>query len=251
MAGRIRVKARGNHPEKNALYICNHRSYLDIVAIGSVLPVTFLAKDEVASWPLFGRGCRVADVVFVKRNDSESRTRSRDSISLVLDRKMSIAVFPEGTSFAGPGILPFKKGPFSIAAENNFTVVPVAIDYADPDDAWVGSDTFIRHFFQTFAKKKITILVSFGPSIRSDDPDALQAYCRHWIHHALIDQKNSDKNYNLLEVYNEPPYGKSKSIRQHPARKSERKEPLPVPGIIQAGITHERRKDSAPGRKNP
>lgn len=179
------VTVRGVPPEDGVLLVSNHRSYMDITAIGALAPVTFLAKMEVSRWPVLGYGCRLVDVVFVDRDSAESRRSSRDDVARRLRNRTSIVVFPEGTSYEGPGLLAFKPGIFQTAAAGGFPVMPVAIEYDDPADAWVGNDTFIRHFMQTFSKRHIGVTVTFGPLMRDDDPVRLQNSSWQWINATL------------------------------------------------------------------
>jgi 1-acyl-sn-glycerol-3-phosphate acyltransferase len=182
----VRVTVQGNPPEKGALLTSNHRSYMDITAIGEIIPTTFLAKREVSRWPVLGYGCKLVNVVFVDRESPESRQKSIEEISERIANGMSIVVFPEGTSYAGPGVLSFKPGVFRTAAQGRVRVVPIAIYYEDPSDAWVGNDTFVRHFMQTFSKPEIRVTVSFGPALQSEDPDELMKSSRKWIHSAIM-----------------------------------------------------------------
>jgi 1-acyl-sn-glycerol-3-phosphate acyltransferase len=181
----LEVTVRGAAPEDGVLLVSNHRSYMDITAIGELAPVTFLAKHEVSRWPVLGYGCRLVDVVFVDRESADSRRRSRDGVANRLWRGISIVVFPEGTSYEGPGLLTFKPGIFQVAAQNRFPVMPVAISYNDPDDAWVGDDTFLRHFMQTFSKRRIPVTVHFGPIMKGDDPIRLMKMSWKWVRSAL------------------------------------------------------------------
>src|SRR5208337_3268977 len=120
----LKITVRGGLPEEGVLLVSNHRSYIDICAIGELIPVTFLAKREVSQWPLIGYGCSLVHVVFVDRKSPESRERSRIDVAERLLNNMSIVIFPEGTSFEGPGLLAFKPGIFRTAAKNRFPVVP-------------------------------------------------------------------------------------------------------------------------------
>ena len=181
----LKVTVQGNPPQEGALLVSNHRSYMDITAIGEIIPTTFLAKREVSRWPVLGYGCRLVNVVFVDRESPESRQKSREEISERIANGISIVVFPEGTSYAGPGLLTFKPGVFRTAAHGRVRVVPVAVEYEDPSDAWVGEDTFIRHFMQTFSKPDIRVTVSFGPVLQSEVPDELIKLSRAWIHSTL------------------------------------------------------------------
>jgi lyso-ornithine lipid O-acyltransferase len=184
----LEVTVIGEPPAETALLASNHRSYMDITAIGSCLPTTFLAKSEVARWPLIGPGCRLVDVVFVERESAASRWKAREEIALRLRSGMSIVVFPEGTSFEGPGLLSFRPGIFSLASAAGFPVVPVAVSYEKTSDAWVDKDTFLRHFLQTFSRPRVRVTVSFGPVMRNNDPDRLRRSTWRWIDSAL---KNS------------------------------------------------------------
>ncbi len=181
----IDVQVEGELPDEGVLLVANHRSYIDVIAIGATIPIAFLAKAEVARWPVIGFGCKISGVVFVDREYKESRKKSREDIIEHMRNGASIMVFPEGTSFEGPGVLPFKRGIFVTAAENVFPVVPVAIEYEDRSDAWVGDDTFVRHFFQAFGKKRLGVKVYFGPEMKSSDPDTLKDKSWSWIDETL------------------------------------------------------------------
>lgn len=182
----VRLTVRGKAPADGTLIVANHRSYIDIAVIGSQVPCSFLAKEEIARWPLIGYGAReFANVVFVQRDNLMSRGRAVASLRSILKAGVSAAVFPEGTSSSGPGILPFSPGMFRLAAREGFTVVPVAIEYADRSDAWVGDDTFVGHFLRAFSKKDIRVEVSFGPPLRDEDPEALRNVAWHWIRSVL------------------------------------------------------------------
>ncbi len=179
----IYVDMAGNIPSQSVLFVSNHRSYIDIAVIGQYFPCTFLAKKELASWPILGWAATLARVIFVDRNDRESRKLSRKQLSTTLKQGISIIVFPEGTSYAGPGILNFRPGTFELAAENNIAVVPVSIEYEDSNDAWVGDETFVRHFIHTFSKKAINVAITFGPAITGNE---LLQPSYEWIKNTLL-----------------------------------------------------------------
>lgn len=132
-----------------------------------------------------GLAAKLAKVIFVDRNNAQSRKKSREKISETLKEGISVIVFPEGTSYAGPGILAFKPGTFELAADNNISVVPVAIEYDDTSDAWVGDDTFIRHFIQTFKKPTVRVTISFGPILQDKTPESIMHSSREWIEDTL------------------------------------------------------------------
>jgi len=171
----------GSPPEGPHLLLSNHRSYVDIVAILSQVPCAFLAKAEIAGWPLFGFAARLTHTVFVTRDDLESRKRAREGALALLQRGVSFAAFPEGTTSRGPGVLPFYPGLFRLAEQYDFPVVPIAIEYEDPADAWVGDDPFVGHFLTAFRKRRMRVRLVFGEPIRAHQVDDLRDATRAFI----------------------------------------------------------------------
>jgi len=172
-------------PAPGALIVANHRSYLDLFATMSLMPITFTAKAELESWPIMGWAARTGGTIFVDRSSPESRDRTREIIRERLDEGLSMAVFPEGTTFEGPGLLEFRPGIFRLAAEGGFPVVPAAIWYEERENAWVGDDTFIGHFLRVFRKPVMRVHVAYGPPITGMDPEELRVQAWTWIQGAL------------------------------------------------------------------
>src|SRR5205823_4834333 len=128
----LRVRRLG-HPTqaRPVLFAVNHISYLDITVLSSLLAVSFIAKNEVRSWPLFGWLARLQRSVFIDRQ-VRSTKEQRDSIAARLAAKEALILFPEGTSGDGNRVLPFKSALFSVAdhaATGPVTVQPVSIAY--------------------------------------------------------------------------------------------------------------------------
>lgn len=181
----VELTVHGEPPAETALLVASHRSYLDIAALLSQVPCAFLAKQEIAEWPLFGTAARHQHTVFVKRECRASRRASRDGALGVLRQGLPFAAFPEGTTSRGPGTLPFFPGLFEVAREHGFPVVPVAIEVADPADAWVDDESFVAHFLTCFRKRRIRVAIAFGPVLRADDTDDLRATAEAWIRERL------------------------------------------------------------------
>lgn len=205
----VELEVHGEPPAETALVLANHRSYIDIAAVLSQVPCAFLAKEEIASWPLFGSAARFQHTVFVKRECRDSRKASRAGAVAVLRQGLPFAAFPEGTTSRGPGALPFFPGLFQVAREHGFPVVPVAIEYGDPADAWVDDETFVGHFLACFRKRRIRAVIAFGPVLRPDETDDLHGAAESWIRDRL----------EALEAW-----------RGAEARPTPRPEPLVLPG---------------------
>jgi 1-acyl-sn-glycerol-3-phosphate acyltransferase len=181
----IHIEQIGNIPEGAALVVSNHRSYLDIIVILSRMNAAFLAKKELESWPIFGLAAKRGNTVFVDRSSAESRATARQALGERLAQGISVVVFPEGTTSAGPGILPFKKGIFHLAAEKKIPVVPVAVCYEDPKAAWTGNDFFLPHFLEIFKTAPLKARLSFGPVLRITDGTTLTAAAQAGVQQQL------------------------------------------------------------------
>lgn len=188
----VKVDRSGTPPPPGALIVANHRSYIDIAVIAAQTPCTFLAKAEVARWPVLGYGARrFANIVFVQRDSLASRSRSVARMRSILGAGVSVALFPEGTTWRGPGILPFRAGMFRLAAREGVPVVPVAIEYGDASDAWVDQDTFIGHFLRAFSKPRVAVKVCFGPVLGGMEAGVLQNVAWHWINTVIQEERRA------------------------------------------------------------
>ena len=102
------------------IYVSNHISYLDIPVIASILRVSFVAKKDVASWPVFGLLSKLQQTAFISRERKNAKG-ARQTLDNMLGYGKSLFIFPEGTSTDGREVLPFKSSLFSIAFKENLT----------------------------------------------------------------------------------------------------------------------------------
>ncbi len=179
----IRIQVQGAEHLDNtpAVYVGNHRSYIDpIVALKYVQGVV-VAKEEVSRWPLIGTGAQMASVLFVRRDEKRSRYTVMRILEEMLSKGFPVLVYPEGTTTRAPELLPFRQGVFRLAARVGVPVVPVILEYEDPEVAWIGDDTFLRHFFQTFGKKHTRVHLVFGAPLYNTDPKDLVEKVHGWM----------------------------------------------------------------------
>lgn len=181
-----RITVYGKEPKISGLIISNHRSYFDPLVILRNILAYPIGKKEVASWPLIGNVCKTTGVIFVKREDKESRRETINEIRLVLENGFSILNTPEGTTHIEPTTIKFKPGAFVLAAQLGVPTIPVAIDYKNLDDAWIGDDTFVPHFLRCFGKWRTEIKVSYLEPAFSNDVDELIAITKKQIDEELI-----------------------------------------------------------------
>lgn len=114
---------------QSALWVANHISWLDIHVINAVSPVTFVAKSEVASWPIFGFLARAIDTIFIHRERITDLRRVLNEMTERLSQGRAVCIFPEGTSSEGRQVLPFKSNLFQAAVNAKVSVLPIAIQY--------------------------------------------------------------------------------------------------------------------------
>lgn len=176
----IRRHVIGIPPDVRGVIMCNHRSYIDIVLIPSAVPYVIVAKRQVRAWPIIGQAAVSVKTIFVDRDSPESRRRTRDAIHSRLSQGLSVLIFPEGTTHEGPGVLDYKPGMFHTCAAEGFPVIPAAVEFRDRSAAWVGDDTFIRHFIQTFGKWRTEVDLSIGTPFTGNDGDALRRKTQEW-----------------------------------------------------------------------
>ena len=114
-----------------------------------------VAKAELASWPLIGKGARMAGILYLKREHGASRAGTLKAMYDKISEGFQVILFPEGTTSGLNGTLPFKKGGFIMAAKYGISVVPAVLHFSDSKDYWIGKQTFLQHAASRFGEKNI------------------------------------------------------------------------------------------------
>ena len=180
------IETEGNAPDFPCLLVGNHRSYLDPIILLRDVDAYPVAKAEVATWPVLGKGARMAGILSLQRENSASRSDILRLIGRRIEAGFQVIIFPEGTTSGLPGTLPFRKGAFQLAARSGFPVVPVAFCFADEKDFWIENESFLTHAKRRFLEKTIRVKVIYGPTLQGDDADALMEEARGWIEGKLL-----------------------------------------------------------------
>ncbi|KAJ3222924.1 1-acylglycerol-3-phosphate O-acyltransferase [Clydaea vesicula] len=128
----IRYQVDGKVLDEPAVYICNHQSSIDLLAIGTVFPkkCSMLAKDELKYYPILGWYMILSKAVFIKRKNRTDAIETMQNVGLKIKKdKTSLFLFPEGTrSFQKDNsLLPFKKGAFHLAVSGQIPIVPIVV----------------------------------------------------------------------------------------------------------------------------
>ena len=156
-------------PKRPYLLASNHISWIDIHAINAFKPTRFVAKSEVASWPIFGWMAKQLGTVFIRRDSSRHARQVVGQIASVLKHE-SICIFPEGTSTIGKEVLPFKSNLFESAIESNVEVYSLAIRYRSeltglPSNsaAFIGDMVLLESMSNILKDRKLTVELIFLP----------------------------------------------------------------------------------------
>ncbi|WP_316978113.1 lysophospholipid acyltransferase family protein [Shumkonia mesophila] len=182
------------------LMVANHVSYLDVPVLGSLLDVVFVAKEDVAAWPLFGFLARLVRTAFISRRPAEARRQAR-CLGERLRRGETLLAFPEGTSTAGFAVRPFKTALFAVAEDGPaLWVQPVSIAYPRAAAgkalthglenlyAWYGEMTLLPHLFTVFGLKGAEVEVIFHEPVAASafaDRKDLARHCREVVSQGL------------------------------------------------------------------
>jgi 1-acyl-sn-glycerol-3-phosphate acyltransferase len=144
-ASGMRVGVEGTPLARHVLFLANHLSWLDILVLAGASGTAFVAKDDVARWPVVGWLARLNATVFIARTARAGVKGQADALRAALASGQPVALFPEGTTEGGIDILPFRA---SLLASlfpplERVKAQPVAIDYGEAahDIAWVGDET--------------------------------------------------------------------------------------------------------------
>lgn len=116
-------------PAGTYIFMSNHVSNLDPPLLAPMIPrrTSILAKKEIWRIPILGKALDLAEIVPVERHNRDAAIQSIRRAAEVMRHGINMTIYPEGTRSPDGRLLPFKKGPFHLAAESGFPIVPVTI----------------------------------------------------------------------------------------------------------------------------
>jgi 1-acyl-sn-glycerol-3-phosphate acyltransferase len=167
--------ASGLRPDdgSGALVVANHLSWIDVLALGAVTPVTMLAKREVADWPVIGPLAARVGTVFLDREGLRSLPRVVDETADALRGGALIGVFPEATTWCGAASGEFRRAPFQAALDAGVPVRPVTFALRTPDGrpttaaSFVGDQTLGDSLARVLRMPAVVCAVTVGDVIES------------------------------------------------------------------------------------
>ncbi len=184
----VRIREVGRRSTANpVLILSNHASWLDICVISALAPVVFIAKSEVAGWPVFGWLAKLQRTIFINRQARRQTGAATREIAGRLLGGDAVVLFAEGTSSNGTRVLPFRSslvGAVHHALGNSthhtsITVQPMSLAYVGIGGvpmgrglrervAWYGDADLIPHLLGVFASGAVDVTVSWGEATAHD-----------------------------------------------------------------------------------
>ncbi len=188
----LEVKGQISH-QKPMIFVGNHISYLDIVLLMATVPsVSFVAKKELAMWPIVGHAARKTNTIFVKREKNESRKNARAAITQGLAQQQRIAVFPSGTTGVSES-KQWRRGIFEVAQQANAMILPFRLSYEPMREvAYIDDDFFPLHLFRLTQLKQIKAKIEFHEPVKVLDPEKDCETWRQWSQDPKFHKSNHE-----------------------------------------------------------
>ena len=180
----FRVHVGGAISDKRPLLIAsNHISWTDIEILASRYDVSFIAKSELAGWPVIGRLSRLQRPVYVERDNRRKSGDQASEIARRLSEDRPMVLFAEGSTGDGNRLLPFKSTLFGAAAKaiaagaDSVYIQPLAIAYTRIHGlpmgrrhrflaAWIGDQELVPHLAGLLREGAIDVELHFGEPVR-------------------------------------------------------------------------------------
>lgn len=177
----IRLQQSGVGQNGRCMVVCNHVSWLDILILAATEEPHFVAKSEIATWPLVGWIATTVETFYIRRGRGGSRPLLNELVPWLRRENESFAVFPEGTTTDGSDVLPMHARLFTAAVEAGVPVQPVALRYA-PDARgeqvapFIGDDTLLAHMLRVLSSPGFRADIIYGQPQTPHRPVELLAW---------------------------------------------------------------------------
>ena len=159
----ITLRSRGAPHDGVTLLVANHVSWLDILAINAVRPARFVSKADVRRWPLIGWLVACGGTLFIERERKRDALRVVHQVAQALKGGDTVALFPEGTTSEGHGVLAFHANLLQAAVSTQTPVQPVALRFSDsqhavsPAAAYVGDTHLLRSLWSVVTASRLHV----------------------------------------------------------------------------------------------
>ncbi len=174
----IAFEHEGTSVGAGSLLVANHISWLDIMAIHAVVPeARFVAKADVRAWPLVSRLVDSAGTLYLERGRKRDALRVVHAVAEALVAGQVVAIFPEGTTSTGHGLLLFHANLLQAAIATATPVQPVALRFSEAGRAvseaveFVGATSLLQSLWRTSCGEGVRVRLRFLPARASAGVD--------------------------------------------------------------------------------
>lgn len=153
-----------------SLLIMNHTSWADVFLVAAVTPARFVAKAEIARWPLIGRFAAGVGTIFVERGRRHAVKRVNDTVARRLRSGQSVGIFPEGTTTDGTCLLRFRANLVQAAVEAHAPVIPLGLQYLQDGcpttaAAFIGDDSLVGSMWKILITPRLVARLHWLPTL--------------------------------------------------------------------------------------
>ncbi|WP_437761790.1 lysophospholipid acyltransferase family protein [Sorangium sp. So ce281] len=152
------------------LFVMNHRSALDIMITLAFFEATVVSRADLAGWPVIGMAARRVGTLFVDRSSKRSGSAVVQAMSSALKGGRGVMVYPEGTTFAGDEVRPFRAGGFTAACRVGAEIVPVGLVYGGAESSYA-DESFTTHMARVSRARRIPVALEVGAPIATVGQD--------------------------------------------------------------------------------
>jgi 1-acyl-sn-glycerol-3-phosphate acyltransferase len=153
----MRLRVAGTPLPSHVLFVANHLSWLDIMVLADASGTAFVAKDDIARWPVIGWLSSLNNTVFIARTQRNAVRDQADQLRTALASGQPVALFPEGTTDGGTYVLPFRASLLAslVPPLPGVKLQPVAIDYgaAGEEIAWIGEEPALTNAKRVLSRR--------------------------------------------------------------------------------------------------
>lgn len=174
----ITLTVSGQARSGGHLLVANHVSWLDIAAVHAVLPqARFVSKADVKHWPVVGALVVGAGTLFIERTSKRDALRVVHQTAEALTNGDCVAVFPEGTTGAGPELLPFHANLLQAAIATEAPVLPVVLRWHEPGQRFsaaaqfIGSTTLVQSLWRIASARGLGLDLQLLPGVATHGQD--------------------------------------------------------------------------------
>lgn len=169
---RIELIIHGDSVSSPKMIVANHVSWLDVVILWVLYPGHFIAKQEIANWPLLGKMIASAGTLFINRNKNSEIRRIASQLKQIIHNQQNVLFFPEGKTGDGSSIQKIHPALFQYAIEANMVIQPLLLVYEDKSGKpstvtpYLNQQSLVSSIWKILGQQRIKVHCYLLPPVR-------------------------------------------------------------------------------------